>query len=104
MGNVMDRIFSQRTVQEKLVVMNKEYSEVSLEAYDDGSARFYCNPYEGQVWNVISDLQYLDGLTGFNVSFAEDMNEDYDIVDIKWVEPYIGDDIHGQYIIELQGD
>lgn len=82
--DIGDRIFNCNSIFEKFLVIDEEYSEVSLEPDNDVGATFYCNPFEGQVWNVILDLRYVDDLIEINIEFAEDMYEDYDTIHIKW--------------------
>lgn len=81
-----DRIYECRTVLEKLETIDEEFSEANLEYYENMTARFYCNPYEGQIWSVVDALSHVDNLVEFRVSFAQDMDEDYDIIDIEWLE------------------
>ena len=66
------------------------YSEVDLDDwyYDGifGSARIKGNPYEEQIWSVLSELRYVDNITAMELKLAEDMDEDYDILDIQYIE------------------
>ena len=70
-------------------IVNK-WSETELDDwyYDGivGTARVRGNPYENQIWNVLSELRYVDRITKIELRLAEDMDYDYDILDIKFIE------------------
>lgn len=72
---------------EKIV---EKYSETNMDDwyYDGlvGSVRVRGNPYEGQIWGVLSELAYIDGVRRIELKLAEDMDEDYDILDIDFLE------------------
>lgn len=74
-------------------IVNK-WSETSMEdwGYDgiSGYIRIEGNPYEGQIWNIISELRYVDSITKIELRLAEDMDNDYDILDIWFIEIYPG--------------
>ena len=67
-----------------------EWSETSMEEwyYDgiSGYIRVEGNPYEGQIWNVLSELRYVDRITKIELRLAEDMDNDYDTLDIEFIE------------------
>ena len=79
---------------EKIV---KKWSETNMEdwGYDgiSGYMRVEGNPYEGQIWNVLSELRYVDGITKIELRLAEDMDNDYDTLDIEFIEIYPKKDI-----------
>lgn len=70
-------------------IVNK-WSETELDDwyYDGivGTTRVRGNPYESQIWNVLSELRYVDRITKIELRLAEDMDYDYDILDIKFIE------------------
>ena len=72
-------------------IVNK-YSETSMEEWEydgvSGFIRVEGNPYEGQIWNVLSELRYVDSITKIELRLAEDMDNDYDILDIEFIEIY----------------
>lgn len=73
-------------------IVNK-WSETSMEdwGYDgiSGYIRIEGNPYEGQIWNIISELRYVDdNITKIELKLAEDMDEDNDVLDIEFIEIY----------------
>lgn len=72
---------------EKIV---EKYSETNMDDwyYDGlvGSVRVRGNPYEGQIWGVLSELAYIDGVRRIELKLAEDMDENYDILDIDFLE------------------
>ena len=67
-----------------------KWSETELDDwyYDGivGSARVRGNPYESQIWNVLSELRYVNNITKIELKLTEDMDDDYDILDIKFIE------------------
>lgn len=72
---------------EKIV---EKYSETDMDDwyYDGliGYVRVRGNPYEGQIWGVLSELAYVDGIRSIELRLAEDIDEDYDILDINFLE------------------
>ena len=80
-------------------IVNK-YSETSIEEWEydgvSGFIRIEGNPYEGQIWNIISELGYVDdNITKIELRLAEDMDDDYDTLDIWFIEIYNAkDDIY----------
>lgn len=68
----------------------QKYSETDMDDwyYDGliGYVRVRGNPYEGQIWRVLSELAYIDGLRSIELRLAEDIDEDYDILDINFIE------------------
>lgn len=68
----------------------KEYSETEMDDwyYDGlvGYVRIRANPYESQIWGIMSELEYVDGITKIELRLAEDRDEDYDILDIDFLE------------------
>ena len=68
----------------------KKYSEIEMTNwyYDGiyGGVTIEGNPYEGQVWAVIPELQYIENITKIELRLAEDMNDDYDVLDIEYIE------------------
>lgn len=78
-----------QTFKEIEKIVNK-WSETELDDwyYDGivGYVRVRGNPYESQIWNVLSELRYVDKITKIELRLAEDMDYDYDILDIKFIE------------------
>lgn len=72
---------------EKIV---KKYSETDMDEwyYDGlvGYVRIRANPYESQIWRIISELEYVDGITKIELRLAEDRDDDDDILDINYIE------------------
>ena len=72
---------------EKIV---KKYSETDMDNwyYDGlvGYVRIRANPYESQIWRIISKLEYVDGITKIELRLAEDRDDDDDILDIDFIE------------------
>lgn len=72
---------------EKLV---NKYSETEMtDWYYDGLVgyvRIEGNPYEAQIWSVISELKYIDNITKIELRPAEDKDDDYDTLDIDFIE------------------
>ena len=68
----------------------KEYSETNMDNwyYDGlvGYVRIRANPYESQIWRIISKLEYIDGITKIELRLAEDRDDDDDILDIDFIE------------------
>lgn len=68
----------------------KKYSETEMtEWYYDGIVgyiRIEGNPYEGQIWAILPELQYIDNITKIELRPAEDKDDDYDILDIDYIE------------------
>ena len=68
----------------------KEYSETDMDDwyYDGlvGYVRIRANPYESQIWRIISKLEYVDGITKIELRLAEDRDDDDDILDIDFIE------------------
>lgn len=88
---------------EKIV---EKYSETELsEWYYDGlfgSVRITANPYESQIWRILAKLEYVDGITKIELRLAEDRDEDYDILDIEFLEkqePYSKEELKKMGII-----
>ena len=72
---------------EKLV---QKYSETEMtDWYYDGIVgyvRIEGNPYEGQIWAIIPELQYINNITKVELRLAEDKDDDYDTLDINYIE------------------
>lgn len=72
---------------EKLV---NKYSETEMtDWYYDGLVgyvRIEGNPYEGQIWAILPELQYIDNITKVELKPAEDKDDDYDTLDIDYIE------------------
>lgn len=72
---------------EKLV---KKYSEIEMTNwYYDGIVGYVTiegNPYEGQIWAIIPELQYINNITKVELRLAEDKDDDYDTLDIHYIE------------------
>lgn len=70
----------------------KKYSETEMtEWYYDGLVgyvRIEGNPYESQIWAIISELKYIDNITKVELRLAEDKDDDYDTLDIDFIERY----------------
>lgn len=70
----------------------KKYSETEMtEWYYDGLVgyvRIEGNPYESQIWAIISELKYIDNITKVELRLAEDKDDDYDTLDIDFIEKY----------------
>lgn len=68
----------------------KKYSETEMtEWYYDGIVGFVRiegNPYEGQIWAILPELQYIDNITKIELKPAEDKDDDYDTLDIDYIE------------------
>lgn len=68
----------------------KKYSETEMtDLYYDGivgSVRIEGNPYEGQIWAIIPELEYIDNITKITLTLAEDRDDDYDVLDIDYIE------------------
>lgn len=68
----------------------QEYSETNMDNwyYDGlvGYVRIRANPYESQIWRIISKLEYVDGITKIELRLAEDRDDDDDILDIDFIE------------------
>lgn len=75
---------------EALEKIIEKYSETEMtEWYYDGIVgyvRIEGNPYEGQIWAIIPELQYVDNITKIELRLAEDIDDDYDILDIDFIE------------------
>lgn len=75
---------------ETLDKLAQRYSEIEMTdwCYDGifGSVRIEGNPYEGQIWAIIPELQYVDNITKIELRLAEDIDDDYDILDIDYIE------------------
>lgn len=72
---------------EKIVEKHSE-TEMTEWGYDGiiGYVKIEGNPYEGQIWNVISELRYIENITKVELKPAEDKNYDNDILDIDFIE------------------
>ena len=72
---------------EKIV---EKYSETDMDEwyYDGlvGYVRIRANPYESQIWRIISELEYIDRITKIELKLAEDRDDDDDILDINYIE------------------
>ena len=72
---------------EKIV---EKYSEAEMtDWYYDGivgSVRIEGNPYEAQLWAIIPKLRYIDNITKVELRPAEDKDDDYDTLDIDYIE------------------
>lgn len=68
----------------------KKYSETEMtEWYYDGIVgyvRIEGNPYEAQIWAIIPELEYIDNITKITLTLAEDRDDDYDVLDIDYIE------------------
>ena len=66
------------------------YSEIEMENWGyDGICGFVTiqgNPYESQIWSILPELQYVDNITKLELNLAEDMDDDYDILNIEFIE------------------
>ena len=51
--------------------------------YREKEAIFYINPYEINVWNIIRDLEYFE-LKNVEINFANDKDDDYDVIKVRW--------------------
>ena len=75
---------------ETLDELVKKYSETEMtDWYYDGiagSVRIEGNPYECQIWAIIPELQYIDNITKIELRPAEDKDDDYDTLDIDFIE------------------
>lgn len=72
---------------EKIV---KKYSETELTewTYDGyfGEVRISANPYEAQVWGVISELEFVDGITRIELHLSENKKYEDDILIVEFTE------------------
>ena len=72
---------------EKIV---EKYSEIEMtDWYYDGivgSVRIEGNPYEAQIWVIIPKLRYIGNITKIELRPAEDKDDDYDTLDIDYIE------------------
>lgn len=72
---------------EKLV---NKYSETEMtDWYYDGLVGYVKiegSPYECQIWAIIPELQYIDNITKVELRLAEDKDDDYDTLDINYIE------------------
>lgn len=68
----------------------KEYSETEItDWYYDGIVgyiRIEGNPYEAQIWAIIPELRYIKNITKIELRPAEDKDDDYDTLDIDFIE------------------
>lgn len=68
----------------------KKYSETEMtEWYYDGIVGYVKiegNPYEAQIWAIIPELEYIDNITKITLTLAEDRDDDYDVLDIDYIE------------------
>lgn len=75
---------------EALDKLVKKYSETEMtDWYYDGIVgyvRIEGNPYECQIWGIISELRYIENITKFELRPAEDKDDDYDTLDIDFIE------------------
>ena len=75
---------------ETLDKLVKKYSETEMtDWYYDGIVgyvRIEGNPHESQIWDILPELQYVDNITKIELRLAEDKNDDYDILDIDYIE------------------
>lgn len=75
------------TTLEKIV---EKYSETEMtDWYYDGIVgyvRIEGNPYESQIWDIIPELRYIDNITKIELKLAKDKDDDYDILDIDYIE------------------
>ena len=73
-----------------LIKIVEEYSETEMtDWYYDGIVgyvRIEGNPYEGQIWAILPELQYIDNITKIELRPAEDKDDDYDTLDIDYIE------------------
>lgn len=87
-------MMGERRIQtfDKVEKIVEKWSEVFISdwCYDGivGYMRVEGNPYEGRIWQVVNDLQYVDNITRLELKIAEDMDEDYDVLEIDFVEIY----------------
>lgn len=75
---------------EALEKISKKYSEINMTGwyYDGiyGFVRIKGNPHESQIWAIIPELQYIDNITKIELNLAKDKDDDYDILDINYIE------------------
>lgn len=75
---------------EALDELVKKYSETEMtDWYYDGIvgyARIEGNPYEAQIWAIIPELRYIENITKIELRPAEDKDDDYDTLDIDFIE------------------
>lgn len=67
-------------------IISEKYSESDLFEFDKDLkyAQFLCNPYEEEVWGIIDALYAIDDITDIEIHFAEDIDEGYDSIEVKW--------------------
>lgn len=72
---------------EKIVEKHSE-TELTEWYYDGivGSARIEGNPYEGQIWAILPKLRDIENITKIELRLAEDKDDDYDTLDIDFIE------------------
>ena len=68
----------------------EKYSETKLNNwyYDGlfGSVEIQGSSHETQIWNVINDLKFVDGIRKIELSLARDLDYDYDILIVEFIE------------------
>ena len=68
-----------------------------------GFATVECSPLEGQIWDVLSELRYVNELKiignikKIEVELAEDMDYDKDILHVKYTEVYKAEESVGYW-------
>lgn len=91
---------------EKIEKIVDRWSETELTGYyyDGivGSATIECNPTKGQIWNVLSELKFLNELNlignikKIELELAENKDHDKDILHIEYTEIYKAEE-HVEY-------
>ena len=68
-----------------------EYSEVEIiDYYYDGYYGYVSimgNPYEGQIWRVISKMEYINNVIECKLNLSNNKDDDYDVLQISFIEP-----------------
>lgn len=73
--------------KQQFELLAKKYSESDLFNYDEENkeADFFINPFRDfGTWHILNALKYIDDLVSIDVEFAENKDEDYDTIKVRW--------------------
>ena len=87
MTDIKEKIWeiSDNVKKQQFQLISETYGYDDLYDFDEnGEAMFHTNPYEEDVWGILESLSAIDGITHIEVDFAEDKDEDYDIIKVNW--------------------
>ena len=88
--DILEKLSNMCPVVDKLKIIDDHYSEVSLdlcgsdEFCKNGTAMFECNPFEGQIWNVVNALRYVEEIHEISIQLSQRKYNEDDIITVRW--------------------